>query len=93
MTIFLGPSHLVPKHELSSRPERSEVEVLSTSQWLLNESDTLPLCHPERSREPALSEVEWGSAVQLARPGNVFSTERSRGMTKEMGDASIERGC
>jgi hypothetical protein len=63
MTIFLGPSHLVPKHELSSRPERSEVEVLSTSQWLLNESDTLPLCHPERSREPALSEFEWGSAV------------------------------
>jgi len=32
MTIFLGHSHLVPKYELSSRPERS--------------------------REPALSEVE-----------------------------------
>ena len=30
------------------------------------------LRHPERSREPALSEVEWGSAVLQARLGNVF---------------------
>jgi hypothetical protein len=35
-------------------------------------------CHPtgaKRSREPALSEVEWGSAVLQVRPGNVFSTQ------------------
>jgi hypothetical protein len=28
MTIFLGHSHPLPKYELSSRPERSEVESL-----------------------------------------------------------------
>src|ERR1700678_1669091 len=31
-----------------------------------------PLCHPERSREPALSEVEQGPAVQRTFRGNVF---------------------
>jgi hypothetical protein len=60
MTIFSWHSHPVPKHELSSRPERSEVEgpaVFSTSNQ--SESKRCPrLCHPERSREPALSEVE-----------------------------------
>jgi hypothetical protein len=74
MTTFLGHSYPVPKYELSSRPERSEVEgpaVLSTSiRSTLRHCP--PLCHPERSREPALSEVEWGSAVLQARPGNVF---------------------
>jgi hypothetical protein len=44
----------------------------NTASTKLNWERHPSLCHPERSREPALSEVEWGSAVLRAHPGNVF---------------------
>ena len=63
---FLGHAHPLPKYELSSRPERSEVEgpaVLSTSHRMHLEAPALTFVIP--------SEAE-GSAVLQARPGNVF---------------------
>ena len=54
MTIFLGHSHPHPNMELSSRPERSEVEehaVLSTSERLLKEARPSPLSSRAQPRD------------------------------------------
>src|SRR5580658_817282 len=53
MTIFVRHSHPIPKYELSSRPERSEVEgpaVASSSIKYKWKRAPSTLCHPERSR-------------------------------------------
>src|SRR5580658_8861778 len=85
MTIFLGHSHPVPKYELSSRPERSEVEgpaVRSISTQRLTEAPPYPLSSRAQPRDlrfrgPFLEMFfdraqQSGSAVQRAHLGNVF---------------------
>jgi hypothetical protein len=66
MSIFLGHTYLLPKYELSSRPERSAVEgpaVLSISTQRLMEARPSPL---------SSSSAAEGSAVPRTFPGNVF---------------------
>ena len=66
MTISLGHSHTLPKYELSSRPERSEVDLrlthpASNANW----NRPLPLCHPERNRRSHSTSLRAGNPGAL----------------------------